>query len=227
MESAVILLSGGMASATAAFRRRESTKLHPLYLDCGTGAAKMEIKAAADLAEFLKARLTVLELPHVAEIARQRHRSQPAQRRQRPAPLTGPDDIPGLHPVLLSVGAEFAAAMGAQWLVTGHSAPSHDTTGQQLSQERRVDPREFHHAFAAMLETALPTVRAVRLECPLMDLTPGDIIKLANRFSVPLVATWSCHTAAAPCGTCRGCLSRADAFAHAGRADPLLAPTAR
>lgn len=227
MDSAVVLLSGGIASATAAYRRRQSSKLHLLYLNYGAQAAEPESQAATALAEALKTNLTVLDLPHVVEIARLRQANHTTNRPSRQAPITGPDDIAGLHPVLLSVGAQFAAAVGAQWLVTGHNAPSLDATGQQLSLERSVDPRQFHHAFAAMLETALPTVRAVQLESPLLDLTPGEILKLANRFNLPTEATWSCQTKGPPCGTCPGCQSRKTAFATAGRADPLLSPASR
>lgn len=224
MDSAVVLLSGGIGSATAAYRRRESTKLHLLYLNYGAQAAKRELDAATALADSLKTRLTQLDLPHVAEIARRPKTEQTGPGRAPQARLTDPDDLPGLQPVLLSIGAQFAATLGAKWLVTGHSAPTADATGQQLSRERSVDPHEFHHAFAAMLEAALPTVRAVQLESPLIDLEPGEVLKLAGRFLVPLEATWSCNTAGPPCGTCPGCLSRATAFAHAGRPDPLLSP---
>lgn len=227
MDSAVVLLNGGIGSATAAYRRRESTTLHLLYLDYGAQAAKRQLEAANALADALRIRLTRFDLPHVAEIARRRKTAQTTPRSSAQIRATRPDDLPGFDPVLLSIGAQFAATLGAKWLVTGHGAATADATGQQLSRERSVDPREFHHAFAAMLEASLPTVRAVQLESPLLDLVPGEILKLADRFSVPLEATWSCNTAGPPCGTCSGCLSRATAFAQAARPDPLLSPAVR
>ncbi|MCP4250875.1 MAG: hypothetical protein GY778_27875 [bacterium] len=219
MESVVVLLSGGMGSAVAAYRQKGDALLHPLYVDYGRASRKSQREAATAVAESAEAPLTTLELPHVIRIASATGRPVEDEDVALPGP---PADTAGLMTTLLAVAAEYAAAVGAQAVISGISAPAHDDEAGNLSQERRIDPREFHHAFGAMLETALPAVRPVRLETPLIGLQPFEVVKLAQRLEMPLEQTWSCHQNAPPCGTCPGCRTRSAAFAAAGLTDPQL-----
>lgn len=222
METAVVLLSGGIGSTVAAFSRLEGTMLHPLYLDYARASTRSERRAASAVAETLGLPLQVLDLPHVAQIAAGR-RATPAGQDRTLAPIPGPpSEVEGLTTTLLAVGAEYAAAIGADKLVAGQTAIPSDKRSQTLSQERTVNPREVHHAFSIVLEAAMPAVRAVRLETPLIDLQPFEAIKLGLRLEAPLGLTWSCHRNAPPCGACPGCQTRLIAFATAGVPDPLL-----
>ena len=223
MESVVVLLSGGVASAVAAYRRAGRANIHPLYIDYGRASADAEREAAEVLAEALDLRLKVLDLPHVRQIAEAQHGRLPSGQQIPLSAVGGPGDVAGLAATLLAVGAQYAAAVGAHVLVTGQMAAPFDA-GQTLSRERTVDPHEFHRAFGAMLEAALPAVRAVRLDTPLIGLQPFEVVKLAVRFAVPFEYTWSCHRTPPPCGTCFGCKTRAAAFAQAAVVDPLLRP---
>jgi len=223
MNSSVVLLSGGTGSATAAFRERDETLLRPVYLDFGRPSAAAERRAAAALAERLNTTLQVLDLPHVAQIAAAGAGPSADAVKTAVARLGGPEETPGLSLVLLAVGAQYAAAIGADALISGQTAaPTGSGTGP-LSRERTVEPRELHHAFGMVLEAALPAVRSVRLNRPLIDLQPFEVVKLARHLAVPLELTWSCHRKAPPCGTCQACKRRADAFSAAGLVDPLLA----
>ena len=60
MESAVILLGGGIGSTVAAFCRRDEALLHPLYLDYRRASRRSEDRAAAAVVEALPAPGTVL-----------------------------------------------------------------------------------------------------------------------------------------------------------------------
>lgn len=222
MQSAVVLLSGGIGSTVAAFRSRQDALLYPLHLDYGRESSTSERKAAAAVADALSAPLEVLELPHVARIAAAGTGPAGSSGKTATPPPGAPGEVDGLMAALLAVGVEYAAAVGADALITGQTAVPLDKGADLLSQERTVDPREFHHAFSIMLETVLPSVRAVRLDTPLIDLQPFEVVKLAQSFDAPLGRTWSCHRQAPPCGTCPGCKTRAAAFAKAGLADPLL-----
>ncbi len=226
MESAVVLLSGGVGSTVAAFRRRQETLLHPVYLDYKRASAEPERRAAGAVAEALGVPLQVLDLPHVAQIAAGRHPGTGVDGAEVPIPGS-PDEVEGLTATMLSVGVEYAAAVGADLLVTGQSAPCYDLHTSPLSQERSVDPREVYHAFSMVLEAALPAVRPVRLETPLIDLQPFEVVKLGLRLEAPLGVTWSCHRNTTPCGACPGCKTRQAAFLTAGAPDPLLQPAGR
>ena len=223
MDSAVVLLSGGMGSAVAAFRGGEGVQSHPLYIDYGRTSATEERKAASALADALGVPLRTVDLPHVRQIA-ELFRTRSADNTHRPGGLS---ESPGLAMTLLAVGVEYAASVGARTLVSGQFGHTTSDAAPNLSRERTVDPREFRHAFASMLEAALPTVRSVRLEVPLLDLEGGEVVKLGNRLHVPFEWTWSCHRSAPPCGTCPGCTTRRRAFEQAGMADPLGRTPAR
>jgi 7-cyano-7-deazaguanine synthase len=222
MESAVVLLSGGIGSTVAAFCRRESAVLHPLYLNYGRASTRYERQAASAVAEALGAPLQVVDLPHVAQIAAGGS-SLSAQRDQGEVPIPGPPgEVEGLTVTMLAVGAEYAAAVGADVLISGQMAVPPDPQSDTLSQERSVNPRELHHAFSIVLEAALPVVRGVKLATPLIDLKPFEAIKLGLRLGAPLERTWSCHRSGEPCGACPGCQARLTAFGTAGVSDPLL-----
>ncbi len=223
MDSAVILLSGGFGSTTAAYCRRDNTRLFPLYVNYGRASAAEERAAASAIAENLGATLQVLDLPHVLQISRSPDVRHPGQE-GRPGP---PNEVAGLATTILSVGAEYAAAVGAHTLITGHSAAAQDVALHEVSRERRVDVWAFRHAFAAMLEPALPKVRSLKLDTPLLDLEAAQIVQLGRRAAVPFELSWSCHQKTAPCGTCPGCVFRSAAFAGAGLPDPLTQPAAR
>jgi 7-cyano-7-deazaguanine synthase len=219
------MLSGGMGSAVAAYRQPKDVALHLLHLDYGRQSAYEERQAASNLAQALQVDLTVLDLPHVHQIAEALRADLGEANRQAADGLGSPGDIPGLRSALLAIGAEYAAAVGAHALVLGQTAEppaAESTTG--LSRERTTDPRECFQAFTYLLEASLPSVRTLRLETPLIDLQPFQVVKLGLRFKVPLELTWSCHRTAPPCRTCPGCNARAEALAQAGIADPLLAP---
>ncbi len=222
MGPVVVLLSGGPGSAVVAYRSAAETQVRPLHVDYGRPSAKAERDAAAALAEALGVTLKVVDLPHVRQIADDRNAPVPRAGAERRNELGGPGDIPGLTATLLAVGAEYAAAIGAREIITGQTAAPIGAAGDALSRERTIDPQELHHAFGVLLEAALPVVRSVRLEAPLIDLQPAEWIKLGERFRVPFELTWSCHRSPPPCGTCSGCRKRAAGFAGAALSDPLL-----
>ena len=226
MESAVVLLSGGMGSTVAAFSRQKQALLHPLYLNYGRSSTKSERRAAAAVAQALGAPLVVLDLPHVAQIAAAGSTDPNGAPKQVALPGP-PEEIRGLTTTMLAIGAEYAAAVGADVLVSGRTAIPAGQRAGELSRERRVDPREVHHAFSIALEASVPAVRAIKLETPLIDLQPDEVVKLGHRLEAPLGVTWSCHRTAPACGACPGCQNRRAAFAAAGMPDPLLQAAGR
>ena len=65
--------------------------------------------------------------------------------------------------------------------------------------------------------------RSIEIVNPLLEFSKTDVLKLAIKLKVPLQLTWSCYeNAKTPCGKCRGCRMRSEAFAAAGIADPLI-----
>jgi 7-cyano-7-deazaguanine synthase len=61
----------------------------------------------------------------------------------------------------------------------------------------------------------------LELTAPLLELEPWQVVDVGVQISAPLDKSWSClEQAEQPCGTCRGCRVREQAFAQAVKADP-------
>lgn len=224
MDAAVVLLSGGMGSTVAAWRSRGSYTVLPLFLDYGQQCAPTERTAAAEIAEALGVSLQVVELSHPAQILAARD-ARRGPRSGAPAGVGPVSEVDGLFASLLSVGAEYAAALGAQHLICGAYGPSIDPSADNLSRERRINLRELLHAYGEVLTTAIPAVRTVKLDAPLVDLQPFEVIQLGRRLGAPLNKTRSCSQSGPPCSTCLSCKRRSTAFTRAGVADESFAST--
>jgi 7-cyano-7-deazaguanine synthase len=64
--------------------------------------------------------------------------------------------------------------------------------------------------------------RPVLLSRPFLHKSKGEIAVLGHQLGVPFRDTWTCYKGEAkPCGVCGACVERAEAFAFAGKHDPL------
>ena len=60
---------------------------------------------------------------------------------------------------------------------------------------------------------------------PLLELEAWQVVDVGAQISAPLDKSWSCmDDGAEPCGSCRGCRTREQAFVQAGKADPMGRP---
>lgn len=232
MASAVVLSGGGVGSAAIAARYARDHSLTLLHIDYGHPAAAAEHRAlVAQMPSFPQTQLMRLTLPHVLELNRGPIGHAKAGVVQSPggAASTGKIEaiaaasLRGLFPVLLSVGLQAANRIGAELLAIGVSR----STAAHLGLPRADEPgdlrRGFMHAFSAACDALLGKNRAVRVDAPLLDLTPAQVVQIAMRMEAPLAHTWSCLSSGSiPCGQCPGCRQRDAAFAESVRPDPLL-----
>jgi 7-cyano-7-deazaguanine synthase len=84
--------------------------------------------------------------------------------------------------------------------------------------------RACYHAYGILLEAAHRAVRSIQLDTPLIDLQPGEVVRLGRHLGVPMERTWSCSRPGSACGACRSCVVRRMAFHDAAMSDPLLEP---
>jgi 7-cyano-7-deazaguanine synthase len=61
----------------------------------------------------------------------------------------------------------------------------------------------------------LHTAGEVQIAAPFIEMSKGEIFRLAQQLSVPLTLTYSCECGGEPCGQCLSCLDRAQADALA------------
>jgi len=218
---AVVLLSGGLDSATtAAVAIRDGFQLHALSLDYGqrhAGELDAARKVAADLAVAQHVVVQV-DLRAIggsaltADIAVPKNEDPTADR----IPVTY---VPARNTLLLSLALGFAEVVGAFDIFIGVNA---------LDYSGYPDCRpEFIRAFeklATVATKAGTTGGTFTIHAPLIDLSKAEIIRLGTDLGVNYASTTSCYdpdSRGRACGECDSCQLRLRGFAEAGLADPV------
>jgi 7-cyano-7-deazaguanine synthase len=223
MPTAVVLLSGGLDSYTAAaVARRDGFDVCALSFRYGQ-RHRQEIEAASRVARSVGvARHLVLDLDLTAIGGSSLTSSEVAVPKDRDL---GAADIPSTYvparnTIFLSVALGWAEVLGASDIFIGVNA---------LDYSGYPDCRpEFIHAFEQLARVATRAGvegRALTVHTPLMMLTKADIIRLGLELGLDYGLTLSCYDPAAdftPCGRCDSCQLRKAGFAGAGVPDPAL-----
>jgi 7-cyano-7-deazaguanine synthase len=220
--TAIVLLSGGLDSATAlAISRAEGKLCHALSFGYGQRHA-VELAAAARVAAALGAashRVLAIDvealrgsaLTGTGEVPRGRSDEEIG----RGIPTTY---VPARNTLFVAHAAAVAEVVGAGEIVLGINA---------LDYSGYPDCRP--QWLAAMQETLRLGTRAgvegqaIRLVAPLVHMTKADIIRKGAALGVDFALTHSCYDPATDgraCGTCDSCLLRRRGFAEAGVPDP-------
>ncbi|MBM4248084.1 MAG: 7-cyano-7-deazaguanine synthase QueC [Euryarchaeota archaeon] len=220
---AVVLLSGGMDSATAAaVARSNGFELYALTFDYGQRHRK-ELWCARALARFFKARehrvlrigLGKLGGSALTDRAIEVPDAGGGWTGGRPIPATY---VPARNLVLLSFAAAYAETVGAGTVFIGANAVDYSGYPDCRS--------EFLRAFeeAARLGTKCGVSgRPLRVEAPLLRLSKAQVVRLGASLLVPFDLTWSCYRGGKrPCRRCDSCHLRAKGFEEAGMVDPVL-----
>jgi 7-cyano-7-deazaguanine synthase len=220
---AVVLLSGGMDSATAAaVALDQGFGVHALSFRYGQRHAA-ELDAARRVAERLPVRRHVvldidlrafggsaltgdLEVP----------KDTPLDRIGSSIPATY---VPARNTIFLAFALGWAETLGASDIFIGANA---------LDYSGYPDCRpEYIEAFERMANLATRAGvegRRLRIHTPLITLSKADIIRLGRRLGVDYGLTWSCYDPTpegTACGHCEACILRAKGFREAGVEDPV------
>jgi 7-cyano-7-deazaguanine synthase len=224
VRDAVVLLSGGIDSATAAaLAKRDGFRLHALTFRYGQRHAR-EIEAAKKIAAFLgAARHLILDFDLraiggsalTADIAVPKGR--PADEISRGVPVTY---VPARNTIFLSFGLALAERIEAADIFFG---------ANQLDYSGYPDCREeYLEAFERMAKLATKSgiegKTRLNIRAPLIRMTKAEIIKKARELGLDLSLTWSCYDPPSDgraCGLCDSCQLRLKGFQEAGFADPI------
>jgi 7-cyano-7-deazaguanine synthase len=123
--------------------------------------------------------------------------------------------VPGRNTVFLSIALSLAEAKGAEAIYLGINAV--DYSGYP---DCRPEYLEAVQKLAALSSKAGLEGHAPRLVAPLVMDTKVDIVRRALALGVPIELTWSCYQGGElPCGVCDSCRIRDKALIEAGRAD--------
>jgi 7-cyano-7-deazaguanine synthase len=235
MPRAVVLLSGGLDSTTAAaLARREGFELYTLTVRYGQVHAA-EIEAARRVAQALgvvrhveldvdlrafggSALLGEGEIPKAdSSVPSQSPRLPISQSPNVSIPSTY---VPARNTILLSLALGWAEVVGADRIVIGVNAI--DYSGYPDCRPEFLSAFEY---LATVATRAGVEGRVVRIWAPLQALTKAGIIRLGTELGVDYGLTHSCYEPVAdgrPCGRCDSCRFRARGFEEAGLPDPLL-----
>jgi 7-cyano-7-deazaguanine synthase len=221
VRKAVVLLSGGLDSYTAAaIARAEGFELYALTIAYGQRHA-VEVEAARRVARALGVARHVeltLDLAAFGGSSLTGTGSVPKDRAIDEAGIPS-TYVPARNIVFLSLALAWAESVGARDLVIGVNA---------IDYSGYPDCRpEFIAAFeaAAVLATKAGAEGArFRVRTPLVTLSKGEIIRRGLALGLDYGLTLSCYDPSpggAACGHCDSCVLRARGFAEAGARDPL------
>jgi 7-cyano-7-deazaguanine synthase len=223
MKSALVLLSGGIDSATTlAIARDEGYRIYALTFNYGQRHEK-ELDSARLIAQkmhVVEHLIIDLDLKKIGgsaltdsiDVPKGRSHGQMMQE----IPVTY---VPARNTVFLSIALAWAEVTGADDIFIGVNA---------IDYSGYPDCRpEFLKAFEKMANLATKAAveenRHFTIMSPLINLTKSEIIKTGSEKGLDYGLTWSCYDPIEdlPCGRCDSCILRKKGFLEAGLIDPL------
>jgi 7-cyano-7-deazaguanine synthase len=224
-ERAVVLLSGGLDSATAAaMARRDGCELYGLTVRYGQVHA-IEVEAARRVASALGfVRHVEMDVDLKAfggsALVGDGLITKHAEKDPGIAPGIPSTYVPARNTVLLSLALAWSEVVGASRIVIGVNAI--DYSGYPDCRPEYIAAFEY---LASLATKAGAEGRPLRVWAPLQHLTKAGIIRLGRELGVDYSITHSCYDPSRsghPCGRCDSCVIRAKGFAEVGVADPAL-----
>ena len=224
MPKAVVLLSGGLDSATTAARAiADGYEVYALSVDYGQ-RHRVELERTAQVAAALKVadhRTVKLDLRVLggsaltADIAVPKDRTDAAIGHGVPVTY-----VPARNTILLGLALGYAETVGAFDLFIGANV---------LDYSGYPDCRpEFLSAFETLANLATKAGTdgsgRFRVHAPLIKMSKAEIVREGVKLGVDFSLTLSCYDPDASgraCGHCDSCLLRKKGFAEAGVSDPI------
>jgi 7-cyano-7-deazaguanine synthase len=224
MKRAVVLLSGGLDSATVlAMAREEGWECHCLTVRYGQRheaelAAARRVARALGAADHKEAEVSLRvfggsALTDDIEVPKDRTESEMTEE----IPVTY---VPARNTIMLSLALGYAEVLGAEAIFCGVNAV--DYSGYPDCRP------EFVSAFENLAQVATKagvSGTPLAVQAPLIHMHKHEIIEEGLRLGVDYGQTHSCYDPSPEgraCGRCDSCQIRRDAFARLGLIDPAL-----
>ena len=219
---AVVLLSGGLDSYTAAAIARDAGyDVYALTVNYGQRHAR-ELEAARAVARALgvKAhRVLAVDLAALGGSALLGYGEVPKRGAPDPASIP-PTYVPARNTVLLALALAWAEVLGASDIYIGVNAV--DYSGYPDCRPEFIDAFE---RMAALATKAGVEGARFHIRTPLVALSKAEIVRKGLSLGLDYGLTHSCYDPlpdGRPCGRCDSCVLRARGFAEAGVPDPVL-----
>lgn len=214
---AIVLLSGGLDSATAAAQAiADGYQVIALSVNYGQRHDR-ELQAAQVVAKHLG-----IQEHFITEVNLAQWGGSALTDATLAVPTTGiqPDQIPvtyvpGRNTIFLAIALSLAEAKGAEAIYLGINAV--DYSGYP---DCRPDYLAAYQELARLSSKAGLEGRAPRLIAPLILESKLEIVRRAVTLGVPIAQTWSCYQGGdQPCGVCDSCRIRDRALMDADLGD--------
>ena len=217
MPKAVVLLSGGLDSATtAAIALADSYEAIALSFRYGQRHHK-ELAAATKIAKFLG-----IKEHYTIEVNLSQWGGSSLTDESIAIPQTGVQAdiipstyVPGRNTVFIAIALSLAEAKNASAIYLGINAV--DYSGYP---DCRPEYLQAYQKLANLASKAGIEGHAPQLVAPLVKASKTDIVRRALELNVPIADTWSCYQGGeTACGVCDSCRIRDRALIAVGRED--------
>jgi 7-cyano-7-deazaguanine synthase len=224
MTRAVVLLSGGLDSATTlAIARKDGFEPYALSFAYGQ-RHRRELDAAKTIAAALGARehlILTVDLGLIGGSALTGDLAVPKGRSLEAIgsgiPVTY---VPARNTIFLAHALGWAEVLGATDVFFGANAV--DWSGYPDCRPEYIDA--FERLANLATKAGVEGRSRFTIHAPLIRLSKAEIIRVGRALGVDFALTWSCYEPAPadrPCGLCDACLLRKKGFAEAGLVDPV------
>ena len=217
MPKAVVLLSGGLDSATAAaIALADGYEAIALSFRYGQRHHK-ELAAATKIAKFLgiKEHFTIDVNLSQWGGSSLTDESMAISQTGVQADVIPSTYVPGRNTVFIAIALSLAEAKNASAIYLGINAV--DYSGYP---DCRPEYLQAYQQLANLASKAGIEGHAPQLVAPLVKASKADIVRRALELNVPIADTWSCYQGGeTPCGVCDSCRIRDRALIEVGRED--------
>jgi len=218
LAKAVLVVSGGMDSATMAYYyKSKGYDVHLVGFNYGQRHSK-ELDCLHKIGEQLKAMVTVIDLSQIKYLIGTSSLTSDD--------ITVPDGhyaeetmritvVPNRNAMMLRIATAIGIAEKAELVATGIHSGDHFIYPD-------CRPAFFDPLSEAFIKGNQGHAdEKFHLEAPFITKTKADIAKLGDDLGVPYELTWSCYKGGeVHCGRCGTCVERVEAFLVAGVTDP-------
>ncbi|MBO6305706.1 MAG: 7-cyano-7-deazaguanine synthase QueC [Selenomonadaceae bacterium] len=222
MKKAVVLLSGGLDSATCmAVAKEQNFELYPISFNYHQ-RHNIELESAKKIAKFFNVKKHLIIETNMDEIGgsalTDSQISVPEGKLnhdENDVPITY---VPARNLIFLSYALGYAEVINAKHIYIGVNAI--DYSGYPDCRPEFIE--KFQNVANVAIKATAAEKKNIKIETPLQNLSKKEIVLLAKKLNVPLEYTHSCYAGKEKaCGVCESCKIRLKAFEEAGIKDPV------
>lgn len=205
-DKTLVILSGGLDSSMNLFMANEQSKLElALTFNYGQRAVEKEIAAATKLTKLLGIKHKIIDVAWMKDFG---NSSLIDSSLKVPTDEVSIDDhqvsmktaksvwVPNRNGIFLNIGAGFAEAVGANYLIPGFNIEEASTFPDNSLEYLKSLDNSFSYS----------TQNKVKTFCFTVDLDKTQIVKLGKDLGLPFTDLWPCYFSYEKwCGQCESC----------------------